>query len=101
MRSLPHQILLQRHDLIRLAFLQHFEAFCFGRNGEETFEPTYWELKRALEALIKSCPHERFFFSVDGIDEYDADNHKMGAFKTLSKLPNAKLLLTSRQWVGL
>ncbi|KAI8678925.1 NACHT domain-containing protein [Fusarium keratoplasticum] len=103
LRSLLHQILCKRHDLIRFAFPERFEAFRFGRNGDKSFEPTYWELKRALEALLKSCPDERFFFSVDGLDEYDADNHQMGdlvdVFKALSKFPNVKFLLTSRPWV--
>ncbi|RSM17772.1 hypothetical protein CDV31_003379 [Fusarium ambrosium] len=103
LRSLLHQILFQRRTLIKFAFPERFEALCLDQDGGRSFEPTYWELKRALEALLKSCPDERFFFSVDGLDEYDADNHQMGelvdVFKELSKLPNVKLLLTSRPWV--
>ncbi|KAJ4261804.1 hypothetical protein NW757_000076 [Fusarium falciforme] len=103
LRSLLHQILFKRRELIKFAFPERFEAFRFGQNGDRSFEPTYWELKRALEALLKSCPNERFFFSVDGLDEYDANNHQMGelvdVFKALSKLPNVKFLLTSRPWV--
>ncbi|KAM0436643.1 hypothetical protein ACHAPT_002352 [Fusarium lateritium] len=103
LRSLLHQILFKRRKFIKLAFPERFEALCFDQHVGKSFEPTYPELKRALEALLKSCPDERFFFSVDGLDEYDADNHQMGelvdVFKTLSKLPNIKFLLTSRPWV--
>ncbi|KAM6527188.1 hypothetical protein FSOLCH5_003260 [Fusarium solani] len=102
LRSLLHQILFGRRELIKFAFPERFEAFCVDPHGGKSFEPTYWELKRALEALLKSRPDERFFFSVDGLDEYDADNHQMGelvdVFKTLSKLLNVKLLLASRPW---
>lgn len=103
LRSLLHQLLFQRRTLIKFAFPDRFEALCFDQDGGRSFEPTYWEMKRALEALVKSLPDERFFFSVDGLDEYDADNHRMGelvdVFKELSKLPNVKFLLTSRPWV--
>ncbi|KAJ4329440.1 hypothetical protein N0V84_000074 [Fusarium piperis] len=103
LRSLLHQILSKRQDLVKFAFPERFEALCFGRNGDKSFEPTYWELKRALEALLNRCWNERFFFSIDGLDEYDADSHQMGelvdVFKMLSKLPNTKFLLTSRPWV--
>ncbi|EEU39875.1 uncharacterized protein NECHADRAFT_79534 [Fusarium vanettenii 77-13-4] len=102
LRSLLHQVLSKRPKLIKSAFLERFEAIRFDAEGGKSFIPTYWELKRALEALLKSCPDERFFFSVDGLDEYDADNHQMGelvdVFEALSKFPNVKFLLTSRPW---
>lgn len=103
LRSLLHQILFKRRELIEFAFPERFGAFCLSQNGGSSFEPTYWELKRALEALLKSRQNERFFFSVDGLDEYDASNHRMGelvdVFKALSNFPNVKFLLTSRPWV--
>ncbi|KAH6888167.1 hypothetical protein B0T10DRAFT_574190 [Thelonectria olida] len=102
LRGLLHEILFERRDLITVAFPERSQAIRANGLGG-SFEPTYWELKRALETLVRNSPDERFFITVDGLDEYEASTSQMGqlvdVFISLSTLSNVKTLLSSRPWV--
>lgn len=100
LRSLLHQILERRPSLVKHCFPDRYRMFCFAPDEPQTFSPTVWELKRALRMLVESQKNECFFFSVDGLDEYDADDTEMAllakVFDEFSTLPNVKSLLSSR-----
>ena len=74
LRSLLHQLLYNRRQLIEVAFPERYKALCMSETGGDTFEPQALELKRALTRLIESCPSISFFLAVDGLDEYEAGN---------------------------
>lgn len=101
LRSLLHQILEKRPKIVQRCFPDRFRLYCFAPEDPQTFTPTVWELKRALKNLVE--PQDQgdcFFFSVDGLDEYDADDSEMALlvkiFDEFSSLPNVKSLLSSR-----
>lgn len=100
LRSLLHQILERRPSLVKSCFPDRYRLACFAPEEPKTFTPTVWELKRALKMLVESQSSECFFFSVDGLDEYDADDTEMALlakiFDEFSSLPNVKSLLSSR-----
>ncbi|KAK3333031.1 hypothetical protein B0T19DRAFT_473788 [Cercophora scortea] len=100
LRSLLHQILYNRKDLLEVAFPERYKVMF---NGGTKFEPQIQELKRALKNVITGSPSTYFFIAVDGLDEYDGGNTDMAflvkTFKDLSVYPNVKTLLSSRPWV--
>lgn len=59
------------------------------------------ELSEAYRKLGQSSPLDiKFCFFVDGVDEYDGDNHAhiIDLLKTLSASPSIKICLSSRPW---
>ncbi|KAK0638601.1 hypothetical protein B0T16DRAFT_421405 [Cercophora newfieldiana] len=103
LRSLLHQILWSRRDMIQVAFPERYNSMCMSGTGSSTFEPQAPELKRTLTKLVESYPATSFFFAVDGLDEYDAGNEEMSLlvqlFQKFGAHPNVKVLLSSRPWV--
>lgn len=103
LRGLLYQILSKRREWIAVAFPERLKALQLSTPDRHGVEPSYWELKKALETLMNRCPEDRFFVAVDGLDEYEADTSQMAelaeVFQTLSDLPNVKCLLSSRPWL--
>ncbi|KAK5658461.1 hypothetical protein OQA88_1850 [Cercophora sp. LCS_1] len=100
-RSLLHQTLKDRKELIKVAFPERHQAFSAGGRGVAS-GPRVLELKTALTTVIQTQP-SIFFFAVVGLDEYDASATEMSllvdTFKRLSTYPNFKALLSRRPWV--
>ncbi len=103
LRSILHQLLYNRRELIEIAFPERYRAMCMSETGGGTFEPQVLELKRALTRLIEGCPSISFFLAIDGLDEYEASSEEMSLlvtmFREFAAYPNVKALLSSRPWV--
>lgn len=103
LRSLLHTILYRNRNVVQLAFPRRLKALSMSpENQRHRFEPTTFELQRALKDLIKSCPTTYIFLAIDGLDEYNATSEKMrilvSTFKQLTAFLNVKALLSSRPW---
>lgn len=100
LRSLLHQVFSQRRQLIPIVFEERYNAMCSSIEEMCLFAPSIPELKRAIFKMVGHKPSTYFFFSVDGLDEYDVEGFGMteitAFFKTLAALPNVKCLLSSR-----
>ncbi|KAI3327323.1 hypothetical protein HD806DRAFT_389534 [Xylariaceae sp. AK1471] len=98
-RSLLHSVLDQRRDLIPLAFKDRFQAALEGKKHEE---PSLPEAKKALKDLMLHSPNLGFFFSIDGLDEFDpavSFTHVQSLIDFthfLEECKNVKLLISSR-----
>ncbi|KAI1354015.1 hypothetical protein F5Y01DRAFT_312276 [Xylaria sp. FL0043] len=101
-RSLLHSILNERRELIPIAFKHRFQAALEGKRHDD---PSLQEAKKALKDLILDSPNINFFFSIDGLDEFDPKvsmtklqsliefTHFLGGCK------NVKLIVSSRPLV--
>ncbi|KAI1122584.1 hypothetical protein F5Y10DRAFT_270957 [Nemania abortiva] len=67
-RSLLYSILESRRKLIPIAFKGRFRA---AVEGKKLDAPSLPEAKKALRDLISHNPNLCFFFSIDGLDEFD------------------------------
>ncbi|KAK5626625.1 hypothetical protein RRF57_002340 [Xylaria bambusicola] len=98
-KSLLHSILDKRRDLLPIAFKDRFQA---ALGGKKHHDPTLPEAKRALIDLIRHCPNINFFFSIDGLDEFDPQvsmTHVQSLIDFthyLEKCDNVKILVSSR-----
>ena len=98
-KSLLHSILDKRRDLIPVAFRDRFQAALEGRKHDD---PSLPEAKRALMDLIRQHPDTNFFFSLDGLDEFDPEasmTHVQSLLDFthfLEKCQNVKVLVSSR-----
>ncbi|KAK4457937.1 hypothetical protein QBC42DRAFT_300739 [Cladorrhinum samala] len=107
LRSLLHQILSTNPELVEAAFPERYGALANANTATTAFEPTVQELKRALTRTVQTrfLTHDSpvFFFAVDGLDEYDAEESGMGSlvetFLNLTRFPNVKMVLSSRPWM--
>ncbi|KAI2470728.1 hypothetical protein F4781DRAFT_166574 [Annulohypoxylon bovei var. microspora] len=100
LRSLLHQILSRRRELISLLFkerlhlaLEHQQQTCI----------TLHEAKSAVERLFEENRHRFFFLAIDGLDEFDPEislTHVASLIKLtemMGNFSNVKLLVSSRQ----
>lgn len=73
---------------------EQFEAFGGGRN---IF--TWLELRRIFERLL-SDDSKRFFFVIDGLDEFDGNTQELNKLIiNASRRSNVKICIASRPWV--
>lgn len=67
-----------------------------------SFEPSRNELLMALHRIFQHSPDARFFLSIDGLDEYDADSTEINdlaeMLKTICQRNNVKAVISSRPW---
>jgi len=97
LRSLLFQMLEGRPELILKAFPERwelYELFCAGMHP--------WsleELKQAFGHLV-SDTSRRWFFIIDGLDEFDGDHGQLTELVLkIGKRPNVKLCVASRPWL--
>ena len=97
MQSLLYQPLQGRPGCIPKIFQARWEAYDSIRGG---FYPWTWtELKRAFK-LVLSDMSFRFFFLVDGLDEFDGQHRELvDLIISASKLSNVKICVSSRPWL--
>ncbi|KAI0503221.1 hypothetical protein F5B22DRAFT_560661 [Xylaria bambusicola] len=98
-KSLLHSILDKRRELLPIAFKDRFQA---ALEGKKHHDPTLPEARRALVDLIRHSPNINFFFSIDGLDEFDpqvSTTHVQSLIDFthfLEKCDNVKILVSSR-----
>lgn len=98
-RSLLHSILDQRRDLMPIAFRDRFQA---ALEGKKHGDPSLPEAKKALPDLVRHSPNINFFFSIDGLDEFDPAvsmthvQSLIGFTNFLETCDNVKTLVSSR-----
>lgn len=86
----------QYHDLITTAFPERWNQYQAFREGLEDFD---WpELRRAFQNVI-SVRTKRFFFLIDGLDEFDGEPKEVIRIITDAAQPNVKLCVSSRPWL--
>ncbi|KAF2450179.1 hypothetical protein P171DRAFT_438871 [Karstenula rhodostoma CBS 690.94] len=96
-RGLLYHVLNQNRLLIPVV-LPGMWREAHANNGTAQLElPSISELNEAFRRLGTQATNGAYFFFVDGLDEF-AGNHREGIefIKKLTKIPNVKLLLSSR-----
>jgi hypothetical protein len=98
LRSLLFAILKDRRDLIREIFQDEWNDISHSQNTEIVW--CFGRLRKALLAVMSLATIQtKFFFFVDGLDEYDGDHEVIASlFKDISKSPYVKICLSSRPW---
>ena len=114
LRSLLHQLLNQQRNLIptlfpdlwKKAYLEparHKISPGYSRRNGILLANERWSLSRlsqSFESLMALSSSIRICLFIDGLDEYDGDSQEMiRLFNEITKLPNAKICISSRPWI--
>ncbi|KAI1075016.1 hypothetical protein F5B20DRAFT_585718 [Whalleya microplaca] len=98
--SLLHTLLAEDRSLISVAFEEKYHA-ALHHSGPLSC-PSVPEAKRALRDVFRSKQNIRFFFTIDGLDEFDPSvshstvTNLLNLTGFLADFPNVKLVLSSR-----
>ncbi|KAG4273757.1 hypothetical protein FPRO04_01398 [Fusarium proliferatum] len=98
-KSLLHQICETAPDLIPQIFPDRWEALnLFGATNEP------WTTSELLGGLRTICTPEfsnrRFFFLIDGLDEFDGDESELiGLVEAMQACKHVKVCVSSRPWI--
>lgn len=97
-RSLLYQILDKNRGLLPLAFPKRWESYELIGGDADPF--TWTELITAVEILV-SDTSRYYFFSIDGLDEFEGDAGELVQFVTkLSCHTNVKICTSSRPYLA-
>lgn len=95
--SFGHYDILEQNPDLRLSLLP---TLCVAASKGEDLEPSYTELKRAFENLVRifsSSSSCRICLFIDGIDEFEGDHVRLSDFfASVAASPNIKLVVSSR-----
>jgi hypothetical protein len=95
-QTLLHTCLQFDADLIVSTFSERWEQFKAFGGGRD---PVDWpELKRAFERLV-SDQSRRFFFLIDGLDEFGGEPKDIIELILSIARPNVKICVASRPWL--
>ncbi|PMD49010.1 hypothetical protein L207DRAFT_522323 [Hyaloscypha variabilis F] len=108
-RSLLHDILVKRRDLVRHVFEKEWEASRFPKSKFDQISiqervHSVRRLKEAFEYLIGLASDQlKLCFFIDGLDEYEGKRHEgpeaiIRVFKNIPRSPFLKICLSSRPW---
>ena len=97
LRSLIYQIVLDNPNVIPEAFKERWELYDAHGGG---LRPLRWEeLRRGFTRIISNA-RRRFFFLVDGLDEFDGDHKQLNELVLeAAKLKHVKMCVSSRPWL--
>lgn len=94
LRSLLYQIICEDWTVVNSAFQERWELYDAYGGGLRIL--SWEELRRAFTRIISDSTR-RFFFLVDGLDEFDGDATQLCELVLeASKLPHVKLCISSR-----
>jgi hypothetical protein len=98
LQSLLHQALSQRWSLTSRSIPEELYNLCLSKNFSQ---PWVWtELVQSLRILIEEEPSLRYFFLIDGMDEFSGDKSELiELITTFASYPNIKICVSSRPWV--
>lgn len=101
LRTLLHESLKNCEEQFAIIFPDLWEAYNLLRANP----PDDWmwsELVEAFRRLLKT-PGKRFFFLIDGLDEFSNNNSDLvelaDFLKSIAQLDNVKICVSSRPWV--
>ena len=102
LQSLLHDILAHRQDLIKVASPWRWQSYGLGLQALNPW--TSMELLRALRQIVEeSLGSARFFFLMDGLDEFEGDDGARSdiirLFQELARYKHIKICLSSRPWL--
>jgi hypothetical protein len=95
-RSLLYTCLRGRKALIRFVFAERWEQFVSYGGGRDAFD--WAELRRAFKQMI-SDRSKKFFFLIDGLDEFDGEPKEIIDLVVSTTQSNVKICLASRPWL--
>jgi hypothetical protein len=96
LRALLHACFSQNEALLPSAMHERWEAFRIYGGGLEPFDEA--ELQRAFDRVI-SDETQRFFFLIDGLDEFEGEPKDIIRFVLGAAKLNVKLCVASRPWL--
>lgn len=95
LQTILHSFLRNNRSLILSVFDERLEQFVAFGGGVGTFE---WpELYSAFNKIIADGS-KKFFFLIDGLDEFDGDPDEVIKFVLETARPNVKICTASRPW---
>ena len=100
LQEILYQILSRDVDLIKAAFPDRWEEDLSNLRKPEPWSRD--ELLEALQIILKQDEQQtRYFFAIDGLDEYSGEDDRTSLVETiqwLAKLPGIKMCVSSRPW---
>ncbi|KAF2122640.1 hypothetical protein BDV96DRAFT_639215 [Lophiotrema nucula] len=99
-RSLLYQTLSKCKEYAPIAFPDRWEMYALL--GQLPTKSLTWnQIRQGFYRLLeKAGSHNRLFYIIDGLDEYDGNHTDLITFlNRISKLPNVKMCVSSRPWV--
>jgi len=98
LQTLLHDSIKDQRELIPTIFPNRWRSHLLF--GGDLHPWTMSELVQAFEVLV-SDDSKRFFYFVDGLDEFDGDSAELVEFifKTVSPRANVKMCVASRPWL--
>ncbi|KAI1327036.1 hypothetical protein F5Y16DRAFT_421219 [Xylariaceae sp. FL0255] len=101
LRSLLYEILSNDRDLIYSVMTELFPIAARLASDGSLSEPSLPELLKWFQKLVSINQEMRYFFLIDGIDEYDGNTATITELiDSMAELPNAKFLISSRPISG-
>ena len=95
-RTLLHECLQSDPSLILSAFPERWDQFVAVGGGRDPFD--WFELKRAFKRIIADYS-KKFFFIIDGLDEFEGQPREIIEVVLGAAQPNVKLCVASRPWL--
>lgn len=97
LRSLLYDILRREPQLIWVVMTELLPIATNLGPGEKLAEPSMVELMRWFKRLLQPSHGRRYFFLIDGLDEYDGDTSTLvDLISSVSHQENVKFVLSSR-----
>ncbi|KAJ4367171.1 hypothetical protein N0V83_007701 [Neocucurbitaria cava] len=96
-RTLLHTCLKKRKELITTAFPDRWEQFVAFGGGQGPFN--WLDLRRAFKK-ITSVQSRKFFFLIDGLDEFDGEPKDIIELIRSMAQSNVKMCVASRPWLA-
>ncbi|KAH8733113.1 hypothetical protein GQ44DRAFT_590443, partial [Phaeosphaeriaceae sp. PMI808] len=96
LQSLLYGCFVRNNDLMLSAMPERWEDFLSFGGGQEPFDEQ--ELQTIFDRVIAD-DSRRFFFIIDGLDEFDGQPKEIIGFIVRAARPNVKLCIASRPWL--
>ena len=107
LRSILHQVLVERPDLGPIAFPTYFDEITEPENlrtlvgGHEELLEALYRIARHEEQSGSGEPRKKFCFFIDGLDEYHGNHLELvGLLRDLARNSEFKLCVSSRPWTA-
>jgi hypothetical protein len=96
LRTLLHTCFSEDNALFKSALQERWDEFVAFGGGRDAFKEA--ELLRMFESVVSNTSR-KFFFLIDGLDEFAGEPRKIARFVLSAARPNVKLCVASRPWL--